>query len=310
VAEFEAVFSLLSSDEKIAQAIQRALSPDITAFLYTEEQERLLGAVDSVEAIATTFRHAKICVVLYRHGWSESRWTRLEANIIKDRILDEGDGFLLLVRLDDSTPPTWLPRNKFWVNYAAEGPERTASYIAARLRSLLEPDATTRATSRTFDRQPVPVSRYQLQLQRITEMLIPVRPLICDACTAAVVFRPYVRVTLPAHGSWPSVTEGLCPRCARERGIKTRVPDGLDDSTVFDRNPSFATHVKRILKYPVVPSLSQQPELHARGVTHVGAAYSQTQVSFLFEDGSGEKFDVSILFGSWRKTMFVLNSNS
>jgi hypothetical protein len=295
--EFAVAFSLLSGDEKIAQDIQRALPADVTAFLYTEEQERLLGAVDSVEALATAFRNAKICIILHRAGWGESRWTRLEAEIIKDRMLDEGAGFLLLVRLGDSAPPAWLPRNNFWVDYLTEGPERTAAYIAARLRSLAEPDAVLRATSRTFDRQPVPRSRYDLQTERYIEEYLPVRPVICDACTSAVVFRPSFRVTLPAKDPWPMVTERLCPRCARERGIQMRIPEGLDESTVFDRNPSFAKHVQRIVNYPVASALPREADLLARGVTHLGVGYVTKGVLVDFKDESGNKYDILIPFG-------------
>jgi len=294
MARSEVAFSLLSRDENFAQEIRRFLPAEITAFVYTEEQESLLGALDSVEALGSAFRDAQICVVLHREGWGQSKWTRFEGDILKDRLLDEGSGFLVLVRLDDSPPPAWLPRNNFWVNYAVEGPERTASYIAARYRNLANPDTTLKATRRTFDRQPVPVARYQLQMQKITKTYIPVRPEICDACTGSVVFRPTVRVTLPAKDSWPAVEEQLCPRCAHERGIRVKAPEGWDEAAILDGNPTFAKHLARILSRPVLPSLSHDADIHALGVTHVGGGFSASFISFYPSTNSEKQIEIHI----------------
>lgn len=129
-------------------------------------------------------------------------------------------------------------------------------------------------------RQPVPIARYQTQLQRYTETYIPVRPEVCDGCTAVVEFRPFVKATLPANAGLPTVQEQFCPRCARERGIKLVVPSDMDSDTLYAvDNPSFAAHVQRILKFPVVPSLSRDPGLHEHGVMQIGAAYSRTQIT-------------------------------
>lgn len=294
MSEFAVAFSHLSSDEQIAQEIRRFLPSDCPAFIYTEEQERLIGAPDSVEELAIVFRRAKVVVVLFRNGWGESRWTRLESGIIKDRLLEEGPSFLVLVRLDDSPLLAWLPHNDFWVDYATEGPERAASYIASRQTQLANPDAVLRSTRRTYTRQPIPISRYQLQFQKMMEVYTPVRPEICDACTSAVVFRPLHRVILPATDTWPAVEERLCPRCARDRGIRVHVPKDFEEVTVFEKNPTYAQHIRRILAYPVIPSLSQQPDLIARGVTHVGGGFSTTQISFFVSMQAGVEHEISI----------------
>ena len=49
----------------------------------------------------------------------------------------------------------------------------------------------------------------------------------------------------------------------------------MDEETVYAvGNPSYAKHIQRILKYPVVPSLSENAELREHGVSRVGAGYS------------------------------------
>jgi hypothetical protein len=279
---YDVAFSLLSQDIRVAQEIQSYLPVDIASFIYTEKQQELILARDGLNAVPAVFRDAKICVILFREGWGESRWTRLEQQTVGDRFMDEGSGFLVLVRLDNTGVPPWLPRTDLWVNYVVDGPERVAGYIAERLKGGDPEFPLTRVTRRTLDRAPVPIGRYQTQFQKFTVQYTPVRAEICDGCTAAVEFRPILQVTLPAKDHLPATEEKLCPRCARERGMGITLPKDMDEETLYAyKNPSYADYVRRILKFPVLPSLSADSELQECGVANVGAVVSRQYVGLI-----------------------------
>jgi hypothetical protein len=222
-----------------------------------------------------------LCVILHRAGWGETPWTRLEEKTIGDRYMQEGASILVLVRLDEGIPPTWFPRTDFWVNYVAEGPARTAEYIVARLQNG-QSDLALRRTSRTLDRRPVPIARYETPSPAVTEQYIPLSPVICDACTRRIHYRPLLRIRLLAHDGLPATEEILCPLCARERGQLLTPPPGMDESVLYAaKEPSFRYHVGRILRQPLIPALNEDQALRDRGVVHVGAALTAESVAFL-----------------------------
>lgn len=131
-------------------------------------------------------------------------------------------------------------------------------------------------------RRMVPIARYQQQKYGIMEQHVPVRPAVCQACTAAVEFRPLVRIKLPAYQTWPDAEEQLCPPCASDRGIPVLIPTGMDEATVFGRrNPSFKYHMRRLLKDPVLPALTADEDLCRLGVSNVGAAVTGYSVTLL-----------------------------
>lgn len=281
--DYEIAFSLLSDDEPIARAVQDLLPPDVSSFLYSVAQREIQTSGDGLEVFPDVFRRARICVILHRDGWGKTRWTRLEEETIADRFLDEGAGFLVLVRLDASSEiPPWFPRTGLWINYRDEGRERTAEYILSRLTSLPAQERFTRAATRTYDRRPVPIARYSAQRRRITEQYTPVRPEICDDCTAAVEFRPLLRVKLLGDDHWPASEEQFCPPCALKRGLSVTIPHGMTREVVYAvRNPTFREHIANILRDPVLPSLSEDAELRAAGVSNVGAAVTRDSITLL-----------------------------
>ena len=276
----DVAFTLLSSDVDIARGVQELLPSDVRSFLYTRSERELIVARDGLEAFPAVFREARLCVILFRAGWGDTKWTRLEQNTIGDRAMDEGTGFLLLVRLDDAKPPSWFPRANLWIDYWTVGPTTTAEHIVARLRSpeLL----TTRVTARTWDRRPAPIARYQVRQAHTSQQYVPSRPEICDGCTAGVEFRPILRIHLPAHEHWPAISEQLCPRCARDRGVSVMIPPGMTADEVYaPRNPHFREYVRRILKQPILPALSCDADLRRRNVDHIGATYSSHSITLV-----------------------------
>jgi hypothetical protein len=288
-------FSLLAQDEPVARSIQRYLPDHVSSFLYSMKQQELIIERDGLESFPSVFREARLCVILFRARWGETAWTRLEKKTIADRFMDSDSSFLAFVRLDDAPIPSWFPRTDFWIDMAGEGAEKSARYLVGRLNALGEHGAERR-TRHTYARRTIPIARYQSQFQRFMETYVPVRPETCDGCSAAVEFRPFVRVTLPATESFPAVTEQFCPRCARDRGIRVTIPLDMDEELVFAiGNPSFRSYLLRVLKMPILPVLSKDEELRTRGVKNVGAGVTSSQVSLFVDTVDGvSSLEISI----------------
>lgn len=290
---FDIAFSLLGTDEGVASAIQSHIPSDHSSFLYSSRQRELLSSGDGLNAFPAVFRTSRVCVVLFREGWGKSPWTRLEEQTIGDRYMREGSGFLLFVRLDRTAElAPWIPIHSLWVDYQSEGAKNTAAYIVARLSG---PDGRVLATSRTFGRQSIPIARYQAQGVHGYATYIPTDPVVCDGCSAAVQFRPIVGATLPTHEGLAAASEQLCPRCARERGIRVSAPRGMKEESLYaPQNPTFAQHVKHRLSDHILQALTGNRALRSHGVTSVGAMFAGTEISLLVSREGRESLKVAL----------------
>jgi len=75
--------------------------------------------------------------VLYRKGWGESPWTRIEQTAIRNRAFEHGYDFVIFIPLDDPpVVPKWLPRTRLWVGFKRWGASGAASVIEARVQEL------------------------------------------------------------------------------------------------------------------------------------------------------------------------------
>src|SRR5208337_180417 len=103
----------LQQDEPIALDLYERLSPNFDVFVYSKKQEDLAGT-DGTESFRKAFRQdSRLVVVLYRDGWGETPWTRIEEGAICDRFLKEGWSWLLFIMTDSrSTHPPWLPETR------------------------------------------------------------------------------------------------------------------------------------------------------------------------------------------------------
>jgi len=124
-------FSFLSGDESIAEKIGDELRDRMNVFIYSERQKELAGK-DGVETFSKVFKEdARICIVLYRPNWGKTKWTRIEETAIKDRMLEKGWEFLVIISLDASQVPPWLPKSKLWLGFDRFGVQGAASVIDA-----------------------------------------------------------------------------------------------------------------------------------------------------------------------------------
>ena len=85
--KYEVAFSFLQDDEQLALEIADRIRDRVSVgvFVYSERQEELVGT-DGVDTFSRIFgEESRIVVVVYREGWGQTRWTRVEETAIRTR---------------------------------------------------------------------------------------------------------------------------------------------------------------------------------------------------------------------------------
>lgn len=140
--KYDVAFSFLAEDEDLAIKINNLIQDRLKTFIYSKKHEELAGT-DGEETFNRVFgSEARIVFVLYRKGWGESPWTRIEETAIRNRAFEEGYYFVVFAPLDKvPNTPKWLPKTQIWVGLDRWGIEGAASVIEARVQ---EADGTPR----------------------------------------------------------------------------------------------------------------------------------------------------------------------
>ncbi len=135
--KYDVAFSFLAGDEALAMSINELIKDRLTSFIYSKKQEELAGT-DGEESFNTVFStEARIVFVLYRNGWGETPWTRIEETAIKNRAFDDGYDFVIFAPLDKPPSiPKYLPKTRLWVGLDRWGIEGAASVIEARVQEV------------------------------------------------------------------------------------------------------------------------------------------------------------------------------
>src|SRR5438270_2107609 len=104
--KYDAAVSFLQQDEELARDLVDRVRDRISVFIYSEQQKELAGSdSDGVDTFTRVFAvESRVVVVLYREGWGQTRWTRVEETAIKTRWFNEGFSFLLVIALDQKEP--------------------------------------------------------------------------------------------------------------------------------------------------------------------------------------------------------------
>lgn len=145
VYKYEVAFSFLAQDESLAVQLNDLLQDRLKTFLYTERQKEIAGT-DGEKTFHKVFgEEARLVVVLYRKGWGETPWTRIEETAIRNRGYENGYDFTVFVPLDDPPAvPKWLSKNRLYVGLKRWGVPGAASVIEDRLQELgVEPHEET-----------------------------------------------------------------------------------------------------------------------------------------------------------------------
>lgn len=133
---YDAAVSFLAADEALAVRLADRLRSRWKVFVFPERQKELAGT-DGMETFSAVFKErCRMCVVLHRENWGETRWTRVEADAIKEHGLNKGWNTLFVVKLDDSALPLWIPDTKIWSALDEYGLDGAAAAIDARLEGL------------------------------------------------------------------------------------------------------------------------------------------------------------------------------
>ena len=132
--KYDVAFSFLSEDEKIAETIANELRDRMEIFIYSERQKELAGK-DGLESFSRVFQEeSRVCAVLYRPNWGNTKWTRVEETAIKNRAFEKGWEFLVFIALESSQIPVWLPNTKIWIGFERFGIQGVTSVIDARFQ--------------------------------------------------------------------------------------------------------------------------------------------------------------------------------
>jgi hypothetical protein len=159
--DYDIAVSFLARDEPLALQIRDALAP-LKVFVYSKAQEEVAGT-DGVAAFRDVFRHrARVSLVLFRPGWGESKWTRVEETAIRDHCLDANWEHLMFVRLERADAiPKWVPDSYVYLDFQTFGIPDLIGAIKTKLArlgvELRAPTAAERAATlaarEAFDRE-------------------------------------------------------------------------------------------------------------------------------------------------------------
>ncbi len=109
--KYEVGFSFIRKDENIAYDLNDRIQDRLSTFIYSKKQEELGGTDGEKKFNKIFYEQSRVVVVLYRDGWGQTPWTRIEETAIKNRAFEKGWNFLLLINLDNnSCLPTWIPK--------------------------------------------------------------------------------------------------------------------------------------------------------------------------------------------------------
>lgn len=133
--KYDVAFSFLQRDEAFAMQLNDRLQDRVKTFIYTEQQKVVAGT-DGEETFHRVFgKEARIVAVVYRTGWGESGWTRIERTAIQNRAMDRGYKFTVLIPVEEPPKvPEWLPVAQIWVEYNRFGLDGAAAVIEARIQ--------------------------------------------------------------------------------------------------------------------------------------------------------------------------------
>jgi hypothetical protein len=135
--KYEVSFSFLQKDEAIAYEVNDLIQDRIETFIYSKKQEELAGTDGEKKFNDVFFKDSRVVVLLYRNGWGETPWTRIEETAIKNRAFSTGWDFLLLVNLDKtSNLPPWIPKTYIWFDFERWKSEGLAPVIEQRVKEV------------------------------------------------------------------------------------------------------------------------------------------------------------------------------
>lgn len=134
--KYDVAFSFVAQDETLAASLADLLQDRLKVFIYSQQQKELAGNDGEIVFGRVFGEEARLVVVLYRPGWGETPWTRIEETAIRNRAYSEGYEFVTFIPLEPPAVPKWLPKTKIWLGLERWGLQSAASVIEARVQEL------------------------------------------------------------------------------------------------------------------------------------------------------------------------------
>jgi hypothetical protein len=117
-----------------------------------------VAGTDGSETFRKVFyEQARLAVILFRPGWGETRFTRVEEAAIRDKVTERGWAGMFLVRLAPGKLPVWIPGTYIYFDPASFGLTELVGAVKARCAEL---GATVRSPS------PAELARVMADRQR------------------------------------------------------------------------------------------------------------------------------------------------
>jgi len=133
--KYDVAFSFLAEDEGLATEINNLIEGRLSTFIYSRRQDEIAGTNGEITFDRVFGSEARIVFVLYRKGWGETPWTRIEETAIRNRAFEEGYDFVMFAPLEKSPAvPKWLPKTRIWVGLEQWGVEGAAIAIESRVQ--------------------------------------------------------------------------------------------------------------------------------------------------------------------------------
>jgi hypothetical protein len=135
--KYDVAISFLGDDLQLAEELANLLRDRMSVFLFTERQGEIAGS-DGLDTLSLVFgSHARLVVILHRATWGSTPWTRVEETAIKNRGLQSGWDFILLIPLEQKPAlPPWLPKTQIWLSYAQYGLTAAVPVLERKLEEL------------------------------------------------------------------------------------------------------------------------------------------------------------------------------
>jgi hypothetical protein len=133
--KYDVAFSFLGKDEELAMQIEELLRHRVKTFIYSRKQSDLVGK-DGEKILNQVFgSQSRIVVVLFRKGWGNTPFTRIEETAMKNRAYTEGYDFTLFIPLErPAAIPDWIPKPRIWMDIDRWGIQSAASIIELRIQ--------------------------------------------------------------------------------------------------------------------------------------------------------------------------------
>jgi hypothetical protein len=133
---YDIAFSFLAADESVATEINDLLQGRYKTFLYSQRQKELAGTDGELTFSAVLLTQARIVAVLYRPGWGETPWTRIEETAIRNRAHEHGYDFSTFIAMTEPVQaPPWLPKTRILLGLNRFGVAGAGAALDARIQA-------------------------------------------------------------------------------------------------------------------------------------------------------------------------------